>query len=73
MTTTSSHRSTPAQESDLLNAIHSDVFESISTKPSRTMKSASDSLNEPMMEAVRTLLLGVGEDPEREGLLKTHQ
>jgi GTP cyclohydrolase I len=24
-----------------------------------------------MMEAVRTLLLGVGEDPEREGLLKT--
>lgn len=26
---------------------------------------------EQMMEAVRTLLLGVGEDPEREGLLKT--
>jgi len=26
---------------------------------------------EEMMEAVRTLLLGVGEDPEREGLLKT--
>lgn len=24
-----------------------------------------------MMEAVRALLLGVGEDPEREGLLKT--
>ncbi|MBW4648153.1 MAG: GTP cyclohydrolase I FolE [Kastovskya adunca ATA6-11-RM4] len=27
--------------------------------------------NEEMMNAVRTLLLGVGEDPEREGLLKT--
>ncbi|MBD0339788.1 MAG: GTP cyclohydrolase I, partial [Microcoleus sp. Co-bin12] len=27
--------------------------------------------HEEMMEAVRTLLLGVGEDPEREGLLKT--
>jgi len=26
---------------------------------------------EDMMDAVRTLLLGVGEDPEREGLLKT--
>lgn len=26
---------------------------------------------EEMMEAVRTLLIGVGEDPEREGLLKT--
>jgi len=27
--------------------------------------------NGPMMEAVRTMLLSVGEDPEREGLLKT--
>ena len=27
--------------------------------------------NGPMMEAVRTILLSVGEDPEREGLLKT--
>ncbi|MBF2076591.1 MAG: GTP cyclohydrolase I FolE [Synechococcales cyanobacterium C42_A2020_086] len=31
----------------------------------------SDVSNEEMMEAVRTILLGVGEDPEREGLLKT--
>lgn len=30
-----------------------------------------EALNEPMVDAVRTLLLGVGEDPEREGLLKT--
>ncbi|MBD2019616.1 GTP cyclohydrolase I FolE [Leptolyngbya sp. FACHB-36] len=28
-------------------------------------------LQDDMIEAVRTLLLGVGEDPEREGLLKT--
>ena len=27
--------------------------------------------HDEMMEAVRTMLLGVGEDPEREGLLKT--
>lgn len=31
----------------------------------------SEELNESMIEAVRTLLIGVGEDPEREGLLKT--
>jgi len=30
-----------------------------------------EEFNESMMEAVRALLLGVGEDPEREGLLKT--
>ncbi len=72
MTTTSSPRSTPAQASDLLNAIHSDVFERVSTKPSHTMNNTNEQpLNEPMKEAVRMLLLGVGEDPEREGLLKT--
>ncbi|MCL1463552.1 GTP cyclohydrolase I FolE [Argonema galeatum] len=31
----------------------------------------TEETNEQMMDAVRTLLLGVGEDPEREGLLKT--
>lgn len=30
-----------------------------------------DNANEEMIEAVRTMLLNVGEDPEREGLLKT--
>ena len=30
-----------------------------------------DETREQMMEAVRTMLLGVGEDPDREGLLKT--
>jgi GTP cyclohydrolase IA len=31
----------------------------------------SDETREQMMDAVRTMLLGVGEDPDREGLLKT--
>ncbi|BAS55529.1 MULTISPECIES: GTP cyclohydrolase I FolE [Leptolyngbya] len=31
----------------------------------------SDETREQMMDAVRTMLVGVGEDPEREGLLKT--
>ncbi len=31
----------------------------------------SEETQEQMMDAVRTMLLGVGEDPEREGLLKT--
>lgn len=31
----------------------------------------AESSSEEMMDAVRTMLLGVGEDPEREGLLKT--
>ena len=35
------------------------------------LRPPSEELNEEMMEAVRTILLGVGEDPEREGLLKT--
>jgi GTP cyclohydrolase IA len=36
------------------------------TQPEKVEVSTDD-----MMDAVRTLLLGVGEDPEREGLLKT--
>ncbi len=51
----------------------------VSTRPDRNthngkqpnLQPPSEELNEPMMEAVRTMLLGVGEDPEREGLLKT--
>ena len=36
-----------------------------------TVKPPGDETKEQMMDAVRSLLLGVGEDPEREGLLKT--
>ncbi|WP_349262628.1 GTP cyclohydrolase I FolE [Allocoleopsis sp.] len=51
----------------------------VETRPDRNthngrepnLKPPSEELNEDMMEAVRTMLLGVGEDPDREGLLKT--
>ncbi|MGF1490948.1 MAG: GTP cyclohydrolase I FolE [Microcoleaceae cyanobacterium] len=49
----------------------------ISTRPNRDSNSTNgkDHLqevsDEAMMDAVRTMILGVGEDPEREGLLKT--
>jgi GTP cyclohydrolase I len=35
------------------------------------LQAPSDDMKEQMMDAVRAILLGVGEDPEREGLLKT--
>ncbi|MDB9514712.1 GTP cyclohydrolase I FolE [Kamptonema animale CS-326] len=51
----------------------------ISTRPDRNslngqepnLPVSSEVSSEEMMAAVRTMLLGVGEDPEREGLLKT--
>ncbi|MEG4277230.1 GTP cyclohydrolase I FolE [Microcoleus sp. MON1_C1] len=51
----------------------------IPTRPDRNSSNGQESSvpkpsevgQEEMMEAVRTILLGVGEDPEREGLLKT--
>ncbi len=56
-----------------------DLTEAITTRPDRnTHDGREPDLHPPqeeqmdeMVEAVRTLLLGVGEDPEREGLLKT--
>jgi GTP cyclohydrolase I len=51
----------------------------VETRPDRNTQNGREpniqpppeELHEEMMGAVRTLLLGVGEDPEREGLLKT--
>lgn len=51
----------------------------VSSRPDRNtlngqeakLHSPSEESNQAMMDAVRTMLLGVGEDPEREGLLKT--
>ncbi len=52
----------------------------LSTRPDRNtlngqqepnLQSPPNEIQDEMMEAVKTLLLGVGEDPEREGLLKT--
>jgi GTP cyclohydrolase I len=56
-----------------------DLAEAISARPDRnTHDGKQPELHPPteenieqMMAAVRTILLGVGEDPEREGLLKT--
>lgn len=36
-----------------------------------TNKNKQDEFDDPMIDAVRTLLIGVGEDPERSGLQKT--
>lgn len=51
----------------------------VETRPDRNtlngrepnLQRPSEEIHEDMMEAVTTLLLGVGEDPQREGLLKT--
>jgi GTP cyclohydrolase I len=57
----------------------SDLAQAISSRPDRNthdgkqadLHPPSEESMEEMMEAVRTMLIGVGEDPEREGLLKT--
>lgn len=56
-----------------------DLTEVITTRPDRNthdgrepeLHSPSEEQMEQMQDAVRNILLGVGEDPEREGLLKT--
>lgn len=56
-----------------------DLSEAINTRPDRNTHNGrepelhppQEEQLEPMMDAVRALLVGVGEDPEREGLLKT--
>lgn len=57
-----------------------DLAETIQSRPDRNTHNgqkpnlqtpAEAEVHESMMEAVRALLIGVGEDPEREGLLKT--
>jgi GTP cyclohydrolase I len=61
---------------DLLNT---SLGERVSTRPDRNthngqqakIHQTSEESKEAMMEAVRTMLEAVGEDPEREGLLKT--
>ncbi len=56
-----------------------DAINRLPTRPDRNTQNGREpnlqppreELEEPMIDAVRTLLLGVGEDPQREGLLKT--
>ena len=55
------------------------ILPNITTRPDRNSSNGQESNvsipsevgQEEMMEAVRTMLLGIGENPEREGLLKT--
>ncbi|MEB3178693.1 MAG: GTP cyclohydrolase I FolE [Nostocaceae cyanobacterium] len=61
------------------SSLMTELADAINTRPDRnTIDGREANLhppveedNEAMISAVRTLLLGVGEDPEREGLLKT--
>lgn len=56
-----------------------DLAEAINTRPDRNthdgrepdLHAPSEEHMQQMMDAVRSILVGVGEDPEREGLLKT--
>ena len=61
------------------NGVKNEDLTGFSIRPDRTLSYSQSTLSQPSMEvsdeemmgAVRTMLLGVGEDPEREGLLKT--
>lgn len=58
------------------NSQEKDVNKRLVTRPDRTTSHTSKTpeaeiSDEQMMDAVRTMILDVGEDPEREGLLKT--
>ncbi len=61
------------------NPLKSSLSEQVASRPDRNthngkaaqIKATSEAAKEKMMEAVYTMLESVGEDPEREGLLKT--
>jgi GTP cyclohydrolase I len=83
MTQTSANGSNPTSNTLNINGVKTSDVEAtgrISHRPDRNSSSNSqpvkqqppaEETNEAMMEAVRTILVSVGEDPEREGLLKT--
>ena len=61
------------------NPLKSNLLDRVTSRPDRNthngqsaqIKATSEAAKEKMMEAVYTMLESVGEDPEREGLLKT--
>jgi GTP cyclohydrolase I len=79
MTVTSSKGSDFPLTNTAMNTIKTDLTEVISIRPDRNshdgheaeIHPVADSNQDNMMAAVRTMLESVGEDPEREGLLKT--
>jgi GTP cyclohydrolase IA len=83
MTTASSNGSDRSKHSEIVNekdGIGKKKGKSLSTRPDRNthngqeaklQPATSEQVKEKMMDAVRDIIEGVGEDPEREGLLKT--
>ncbi|MEC4984930.1 MAG: GTP cyclohydrolase I FolE [Oscillatoria sp. PMC 1068.18] len=74
-----SHRSQSTSLTNEKNTVVQNPSPSLSARPDRNthigkqteLETASEPEKAKMMEAVRDILDGVGEDPEREGLLKT--
>jgi GTP cyclohydrolase I len=67
-----SNRSQSPLIPDLADAIHSRPDRNTHNGQQPNLQTPSEEeVKDSMMEAVRSLLIGVGEDPEREGLLKT--
>ncbi|WP_413467094.1 GTP cyclohydrolase I FolE [Pleurocapsa sp. FMAR1] len=81
MTTVSSNGSSSSESfnNNASNPLKSSLREQITSRPDRNthngkaaqIKAKSEAAKEKMMEAVYTMLECVGEDPQREGLLKT--
>lgn len=81
MTTVSSNGSIRSESSNTngSNPLKGNLLEQVTSRPDRNthngqaaqIKTTSEAAKEQMMEAVYTMLESVGEDPEREGLLKT--
>ena len=81
MTTVSSNDSNRSESSNAngSNPLKSSLLDRVNSRPDRNthngqtpqIKAMTEAAKEKMMEAVYTMLESVGEDPEREGLLKT--
>jgi GTP cyclohydrolase I len=80
MTTVSSNGSNRSESSaSNSNPLKSSLLEQVASRPDRNthngqtaqIKATTEAAKEQMMSAVYTMLESVGEDPEREGLLKT--
>lgn len=74
-----SNRSESLSNGNGSNSLQSSLLDQVVSRPDRNthngqtaqIKATSEAAKEKMMEAVYTMLECVGEDPEREGLLKT--
>ena len=81
MTTVSSNGSSRSESlnTNVSNPLKASLLEQVVSRPDRNthngqaaqIKATSEAAKEQMMQAVYTMLESVGEDPEREGLLKT--